>query len=288
MKLSLMTLNLFFLIYYRFLMMHDKEELKENYEEMLDVVVASGFEAVDVLSMETEAMGISYVKEQLQKRKLSVSSYMYFAEFGKPGKEFDKELTDGGLQAVDAAKELETKVLMLVPQVRTDLSGCGREEMHETLVRRLSPIATCAKQQGIAAVIEDTPNLQLHLCGSQDLKEVLGQIPDMYMVYDSGNMLLTKENPVEYYQTFQDRVAHIHLKDMRIASSADRRPDVAVDGTPMACAPTGIGMVDFDALCAAIKESGYKGYLTVEFAMDQSNDFVGCLKRSREYFESRL
>ncbi len=288
MKLSLMTLNLFFMIFYRFMILKDMEELRENYEEMLDMIRAAGYTQVDVLGMEVQILGVDYVKEQLDKRGLQVSSLMYGDQFAKQGEEHDAQIIAGGKQGVDNAVKLGTKVIMLIPQLREDMSGFTREQVQDAMVRRMAPVAAYAREQGLIPVIEDTPQLDLHLCSTEDLTEVMGLIPGMDMVYDSGNMLLVGEDPVTYFKTFQDQISHIHLKDMRVAKSLDRRPDRALDGTYYETAPSGRGVVDFDVLLSEIKSSGYEGNLTVEFAVEQGEDITESLRSARLFFEEKL
>ena len=68
----------------------------------------------------------------------------------------------------------------------------------------------------------------------------------------------------------------------------DRRPDRALDGTYYETAPSGRGVVDFDALLSEIKSSGYEGNLTVEFAVEQGEDITESLRSARLFFEEKL
>lgn len=108
------------------------------------------------------------------------------------------------------------------------------------------------------------------------------------MVYDSGNMILVGEDPVEYYDAFADRIAHIHLKDMRIADAHEMFTDRALDGRAMTAAPTGTGLIDLENVMKHVREHGYDGYLTIEFAVDAEKDYRGTLRKSREYIESLI
>lgn len=288
MELSLMTLNLFFMIFYRYMILGDLEELRENYEEMLDVIQAAGYTYVDILAMETQILETAYVKEQLQKRGLRVNCLMYGDQFASRDREADQAMIDGGRGGVDTSLELGCNLIMLIPQVREDMSGVSRDDVHNALKRRWAPIALYAREKGVIPVIEDTPSLQLHLCGSEDLQEIFSCVPQLDMVYDSGNMLLVKEDPVAYYKKFENKISHIHLKDMKIAQSLERRPDKAIDGTYWETAPSGTGVINFPSLLRVIKDSGYQGRLTVEFCLRQGDNTVEALKESKKYFEEML
>ena len=54
-----------------------------------------------------------------------------------------------------------------------------------------------ARQLGLHPVIEDTPNLKLCLEKADEVKEVLDAVEGLELVYDSGNMILDGEDPVE-------------------------------------------------------------------------------------------
>lgn len=290
MEFSLMTLNLFFIIFYKYMLLHDKEELEENYEEMLDVISGAGFKYVDILGMEVDCLGIDFVKEQLDKHNLKVNSYMFSQQFAKTAADdsnraLDTEIINAGKQAVKNAQKLETKTLMLIPQVREDMSGISKDEIHANMIRRMTPIVSYAKEVGITTVIEDTPNLQLHLCSTEDLKNVSAKIPEVRIVYDSGNMVLVDEDPVKYFHNFENEIAHVHLKDMQTTTNMQRRPDRGLDGRFWETAPSGAGVIDFKSVCTAVKNSNFKGHPTIEFTTSPEMSIPDALVASREYFE---
>lgn len=294
-KLSLMTLNMFAPMLFQYQVTKDMEGLKETYEEMMELVGETGYEAVDVSGLELSVFGEEYVKTVLHTYGLKVSSYIYFDQFGSMEESGVKPRIDRAREAVDTAVRLGTKVLMLVPAkgspmepgVQENLADYTPEAIRAQLVRHWIPAAAYATERGIAPVVEDTPELGFHFCRIREVKEVLDAVPGLKLVYDSGNMLLVGEDPVAYYEAFADRTAHIHLKDMRMAG-AKEMADVAADGSKMTCAPTGTGLVDLAALMGRIREHGYEGYLTVEFTVDEDNDYRKSLIRSREYLERML
>ena len=133
-----------------------------------------------------------------------------------------------------------------------------------------------------------TPDLRLHLCKAADLKAVLDRIPEMMLVYDSGNTLLVREDPAWHARQFAGRIGHVHLKDMKPAGPGDRGADVDLYGNRMACAPIGTGTVDFDAVLTALENGGYHGLLTVEFIVGPDKDYPKSLRGSRLYAEQLL
>lgn len=291
MKLSLMTINMMFQFGYKYLIMdHDAEDYEESWLEMMDLVREAGFQAVDVTSIELMALGADKIHAELEKRGIAVSSVIDFDSYmdTEPGS-FEQKLAIHKAN-MDAAVKLDTKVIMLA----LGTMGPGgapagdRKEAHEKLAAYFRPLSEYAKSLGLHPVVEDTPNLAFYLDKAADLKEILDTVPDLEVVYDSGNMLLVGEDPVEYYKLVADRTAHIHLKDMMYVDPSTRGGDMAEDGRKMNTAPAGTGIVDMPALLAEIKKSGYDGYLTVEYAKHPEMSWADSLKASREYYEALL
>lgn len=287
-KLSLMTINMVGQMFSGFQIDHDMEAFLETYEEMMELISDTGYEAVDVTTLETGILGIDTVKTILKKYHIKVSSYIYFEQFAAMDVENFEVRVKKAKQAVNDAIDMGTKVLMLVPQAQENIAEYQPEEIRKQMIRHWIPVAAYAKEKGVHPVVEDTPDLRLHLCTTEEMKEVLDAVPGLEVVYDSGNMILAGEDPVAYYDTFAEKTAHIHLKDMRRAAEGEMFADVAADGTKMACASTGTGIVDLEAVMEHVRAHGYEGYLTVEFTVDSDNDFRKSLIRSRQYLESLL
>lgn len=284
-KLSLMTLNMVGQMFFGFQIDHDIEAFLDTYEEMMELVAETGYEAVDMTSFEVSILGLEKMTSILGKYHLKISSYIYFEQFAAMDEDGFEERVARAKQAVDDAISMGTKVLMLVPTAQENITEYTPEEIRAQMIRHWIAVAAYAQEKGIHPVVEDTPDLRLHFCTAKEVKEVLDAVPGLELVYDSGNMVLVGDDPVAYYDTFAERTGHIHLKDMRLASKADMAADVALDGTKMTCAPTGTGMVDLKEVMRHVRDHGYEGYLTVEFAVDKDNDYRKSLIRSREFLE---
>ena len=288
MKLSIMTLNMFINAFIKYRFDQDMEDLSECYQEMMELLRDTGYEAVDITSFETTIFTIDIIKSVLKANNLKVGSYIYMDKFSSMDEDGFAERVEKAKKSIDDAILLETKVVMLQPQAQEDIANFTPEEIRGQLIRHWKPVVEYALGKDIHVVVEDTPDLKMHFCTTEELQEVLSAVPGLEVVYDSGNMLLIDEDPVTYYDTFADKTAHIHLKDMRNADSSDRFADTAKDGSKMTVAPTGTGMVNIKTVIEHVKAHGYDGYLTVEFAVDEDNDYRKSLIRSREYVEALI
>lgn len=282
-KKNVMTMSMFLRIFFKFQLDQDMEDLKEGYEEMLDLVSEAGYEGVDVTSWETGILGTDYVKHVLNQRNLKVSSFIYPEKFASMDEEGLEDRVKRAERGADTAAELGTSVFMLVPQAQENIEEYEPEQIRRSLIRHWTPVAAYAKKLGLHVVIEDTPDLKLCLCRKEEVREVLDAVEGLELVYDSANMILTGEDPVEYLEAFKDRIGYVHLKDYRIAPPGSMVKEYAEDGTAMASAPTGTGMIDLESICRKLDEIGYDGEMTVEFRVDDNSDYKASLVRSREY-----
>lgn len=282
---SVMTLNMLFPAMFKFSIDHDEEDFEEYYDEMMQIVSDCGYKAVDVC-FETTVLPTERIMAILDKYSLKVSSYIHMGTFA--AEKDCSEQIEKAKAAADLAVTLGTKVLMLVPQAHDGIEACPAEEIQDRMISNFAPVYTYAREKGLHVVVEDTPDLRMHLCSTQDLKKVLDAVPGLELVYDSGNMILVGEDPVEYYHTFAKCVGHVHLKDMKKITADDpmaQYADVALNGDKYLTAPTGTGVIDLKNVMQAIQESGYDGYMTVEFQVDDDGDHRRSLIRCREYFE---
>lgn len=287
-NLSVQTLAMFFVPFYKFRLDHDPEDLLETYTEMMDLVAGAGYEAVDVTTWEVAALGLTDVARILKERGLSVSSLICPSSIAMPDDEGISQRVEELKKCADLCAALGSHVFMIVPQAHPGIEAMSREEIHAAMERHLSPVAEYAAGKGLVTVIEDTPDLKLHLCSMTDLDEVLAAVPQLRLIYDSANMILTGEDPVEFLRHFAGRIGYVHLKDIRPALPGAIVKDIDENGKEWSTAPSGFGVVNLHAVCDELKEQGYDGGVTVEFAVDDDRNFARSLNRSREYAENLI
>lgn len=125
----------------------------------------------------------------------------------------------------------------------------------------------------------------------QDEVDALLQAVDLGLCLDTGHCAYAGEDPVATYERWPQRVGYLHLKDVdpgvrrRVqAGNLDFWQAVAAG----AFCPVGRGVVDFEALEAALERHGFDGWATIE--QDRTpgamGDPVADLLASRRYLES--
>lgn len=109
------------------------------------------------------------------------------------------------------------------------------------------------------------------------------------LLFDTGHLVFSGEDPVEIYELYQDRIAHIHFKDIRSKEMAEVKADKA---SFLAGVKAGVftvpgdGMIDFKPIWQAIEASNYTGWIVVEAEQDpaKANPFVFA-KKARQYIK---
>lgn len=177
-------------------------------------------------------------------------------------------------QILDLALDLGTNIV-------TTHIGIVPEETHpyyQTMLEACEELAEYAAERNAYFAIETGPETALHLKLFLDKLSSRG----VAVNFDPANfVMVTGDDPVQGVYTLKDYIVHTHVKDGR--KFRDFVDPVAVYGflgnkgmsheeiSSMAAAgeafrelPLGEGSVKFDDYFAALKEIGYKGYLTIE------------------------
>ena len=109
----------------------------------------------------------------------------------------------------------------------------------------------------------------------------------VHLCYDTGHFTFSDEDAVEAVKLFAKRIAHVHLKDIRL----DKMKQAKDEGFKFRKAVLegcftvpGDGCVDFPGVFAALSENEYEGWLLVEAEQDPAlaNPFAYA-KSARKY-----
>jgi inosose dehydratase len=131
-------------------------------------------------------------------------------------------------------------------------------------------LATLKRLQQIAGELGLTPTLHPHVgTAIEDRASVLRLIDssDVLLCLDTGHLLIGGMDPLELLGVAADRVAHVHLKDVRSAVAAT----VSAGDTSYIAAvraglytPLGDGDLDVTGVVRALEKSGYQGWYVLE------------------------
>jgi len=261
MKFSLMTTTMVVDLLIELKKGSAKEKIDAEYAAMLQMAARLGIPAVEVTSIEAELFGLETVQELLKKNHLEAGGFVHMDQYACTDAERGKEIIALAKKRIEDAAALGTDNLMLALMAQEDAAEYSREELTAALIRTIRPIAEYGKQVGVMVSVEDTPDIRLPVCDTNDIKTLLDAIPELYLTYDSGNMLLKNDNPIPFLKTFRDRVCHVHLKDMAYADDGD----IDVNGRFLTGCMHGEGMVDFAEIGTFLRDAGYNGYAVIEY-----------------------
>jgi len=96
----------------------------------------------------------------------------------------------------------------------------------------------------------------------------------VYLLFDTGHLAFSNENPKEVLQKYIGRIAHVHLKDIRRDIFAQvKKQDMSFLDAVRAGVFTvpGDGMIDFPPLFEILSAHDYAGWFIVEAEQDPSN-----------------
>ncbi|SFO90692.1 inosose dehydratase [Amycolatopsis arida] len=158
---------------------------------------------------------------------------------------------------------------VLVLAAATGLDGYDErpaltETQWRTLVDTAGEVAGTAARHGLRTVLH--PHVGTHVENSAAVERFLAD-SDLPLCLDTGHLMVGGTDPVDLAKRHPDRVAHLHLKDVR----ADLAGRVRAGEIGYAAAvaeglyvPLGDGDVDIEAMVRFVREAGYTGWYVLE------------------------
>lgn len=212
---------------------------------------------------------VSQIVKTTDKLGLPISSYTIGANF---------------LQDTDEAYELEIERV----KKEVDIGGAlgvslmrhdaGSRPIPEATVEQLEEdlpkmakacqiIADHAKQYGITTSVE---NHGRHMQGSERVQRLLLAVhrDNFKTTVDIGNFLCVDEDPLSAVQNNIRFASMVHLKDFYIRKTSRDMGEGWFEtnhGNKLRGAIVGHGDIDIPSILKTIKQSGYDGYLSIEF-----------------------
>ena len=112
--------------------------------------------------------------------------------------------------------------------------------------------------------MENFPGKHSAFVTAADFFEAQKEIPQLRLTFDNGNAA-SGEDPVESFNQCRDFVVHAHFKDWDIRSTPAEGCRQMLDGSYYRPALIGKGNVNTIGCWKAMKQSGYNGYINIEY-----------------------
>jgi len=165
---------------------------------------------------------------------------------------------------VDIAVEIGAPGIMAVTSGNTEIP---RDVSRRQFISGLQESAAFARQAGIFMSIENFPGADSPFVISSDVLEAIREVPGLKLTYDNGNILLGGEDPAVSFKRCAEHVVHAHFKDWALVEP-DKGSE-ALDGRRYESALIGEGIVPHRSCLEAMKKTGYKGYINIEYEADK-------------------
>ncbi|MCR5056547.1 MAG: sugar phosphate isomerase/epimerase [Clostridia bacterium] len=203
-------------------------------------------------------------------------------------REANKELVEKSKKILQLAADLDTHVVTThIGVVPENMNGERFEIMHDACLE----LAKAADDIGVKFAVETGPETSLTLKRFLDTLNSRGVSVNL----DPANLVMvTGDDPVQAVYNLKDYIVHTHAKDGKMLTKGD--PEIiyglkpAPAGgipAPFVEVPLGEGSVDFPKYLAALRDIGFKGFLTIEREVgdDPAKDIamaVGFLRKTVE------
>lgn len=171
---------------------------------------------------------------------------------------------------VDVAHRLGVKLMRhdIAYRPPADISIRNFEQDLPQLVQACREIADYAAKYGITTSIE---NHGFHVQASDRVQRVIELVdrPNFKTTLDTGNFLCVDENPITAVRKNLPYASMVHMKDFYVRPGHSHDPGEgwfrSAGGAYLRGAITGQGDIDMKEIIRVVKQSGYDGYISIEF-----------------------
>ncbi|MGW8049249.1 myo-inosose-2 dehydratase [Staphylococcus shinii] len=161
------------------------------------------------------------------------------------------------------------------------------EEEWQLLIEGLEKLGELAHEKSMEIVYHH--HMGTGIQTTEEIDELMERTSkdNVSLLFDTGHLVVSGENPIEIFNKHVDRIKHIHFKDVRpeVKEAVDKENQCFLDGVRkgMFTVP-GDGTIDFEPILNLIYQSGYSGWIVVEAEQDPSvaNPFIYA-KKAKEY-----
>ncbi|HJN16855.1 MAG TPA: sugar phosphate isomerase/epimerase family protein [Armatimonadota bacterium] len=247
--------------------------------EALAHIKKSGGEGVDMMESTCANYTASELKTMATDAGLAISSHIGGRSFTQADSETRSEDLDAIKKLIDDSVEMGTDILLVTT------GGCAegqdKADGRRNVASALAEVLPYAKQAGVTLTIEDFGSpVAPYQTGAEvmDTCELAG--PDLMVTYDSGNMVMGDEDPVDFLKLVAARTVHAHAKDWALVSEDDARLRSRAGKTYVGTV-CGEGVLDYPAVIAELKQMKYQGYVSFEY--EGLNDPVENLYQGMAY-----
>lgn len=163
------------------------------------------------------------------------------------------------------------------------------EEEWQFLTEGLERLGDLAHEKGMEIVYHHHMGTGVQTTEEIDRLMLETQPSKVSLLFDTGHLVFSGEDPLFVFRKHEKRIKHIHLKDIRqerMENVRENKKSFLTGVKEGVFTVPGDGMIDFKPIWDAINDSGYEGWMMVEAEQDpaKANPFVYA-KKARTYIK---
>lgn len=157
------------------------------------------------------------------------------------------------------------------------------EEEWELVIDGLEKLGELANEKGMSLVYHHHMGTGVQTTEEIDYLMENTDPAKVSLLYDTGHLVFSGEDPLEIYTKYADRIKHIHFKDIRphVTEEVKEQEESFLRAVRKgAFTVPGDGAIDFKPIMDKILEDNYEGWIVVEAEQDPAvaNPFEYALK----------
>ena len=255
MKFSLMT--------YTFARQDWKKDSNFDLEKMCKVGMRLGVDGVDIVSHSFSPLNPDSIRKVLEAHGQKVVCYTFFPPLNKPTRAEREAGIEEVKKAIDIAKRLGTDKVMIHTPGNPEMTA---EECRANWIHGLQEAILLTHAAGLTLTIESIRNSPL--ATSAEMLRVIREVPGIKLVFDTGNVYASGEDPVAFYHACREHIVHAHFKDGHWHNITNNDGSTLRDFSNELI---GEGDINFAECVKAMVKDGYKGYVDIEY---ESNKYT--------------
>jgi sugar phosphate isomerase/epimerase len=232
--------------------------------EALALIAECGGKGVDLSSGLLRDHSVPEVRSMVADAGLVISSHIGGATLTMDDPVARANGVDTIKRFIDDAHELGCD-LMLVTTGGCE-EGQNKAEARRNVASALGEVLPYARQAGITLTIEDFGSPLAPYQTSDEVMETCELAgPDLMVTYDSGNMVMGDEDPVDFLRAVAPRMRHCHAKDWELLPGDAEGRLQSRSGKKYIGTIVGTGVLDYPAIISALREMDYQGFVSFEY-----------------------
>ncbi|MDO6355664.1 myo-inosose-2 dehydratase [Caloramator sp. CAR-1] len=269
---------------------------ENTFEQCISEMALAGFEGSEVGNKYPKDPNI--LKKALELRNIKIASAWFSAFLTTRPLE---ETVNAFIKHRDFLYEMGAKVIVVSEQGHSiqgkmdmpifDAKPIFTDEEWEALSKGLNYLGKLALEKGMKVVYHH------HMGTGIQTEEEIDRLMEMtdpeavYLLFDTGHLTFSGEDPEKVLRKYINRIKHVHLKDVRkdvLEKVKKEKLSFLKAVKEGVFTVPGDGMIDFEPIFKILDENNYEGWLIVEAEQDpaKANPFEYALK-ARKFIKEK-